>query len=96
MTTTAENNQKNDIYVASLYIARSEGKQIQEPVISDKAGSCWADTCINQALGIQHRIKPQTLLEAVNSNSTGSYPSDMKFYWAVFGAEWQKKQDEQG
>lgn len=90
-------NKSEDVAIAKMYIARSEGKIIQEPAVSIINGACWDDMVGDEPIGIRHRIKPQTVGEAAEEYS----PNRETAVWDelsarsgfIAGAQWQKDQD---
>ena len=89
-TSTAAGKDKK---LASLYLARSEGKIIQHRDIVGK----WFDTPLLSQISYSFRIKPQTVEEAANKyfEDTDECEGWRKTHVNCFtvGAKWQKDQD---
>ena len=89
-TSTAAGKDKK---LASLYLARGEGKIIQHRDIVGK----WFDTPLLSQISYSFRIKPQTVEEAADiyvEDNTGIVVSHNTVGIAFeAGAKWQKDQD---
>lgn len=89
---------ERDAYLASLYIARTEGKTIQYPgnKYLGKPKPVWFDLGHTDYINYHCRIKVQTVEEVAKEdyNLTRPFASHLDAYQAgaSFGAEWQKDQ----
>ncbi len=87
-------SKEQDKELAALYLARSEGKTIQAIDVN----SVWHNKIDIAPILYGNRVKPITVEEAATSNfhkTPVSWDDSIGLYvkGAVFGAQWQKDQD---